>query len=82
MKYPVYGDFFVYRKWTRNGDVIVPCENGTFFDISSCSCVKNNEQQCGFAWHCGSVLDTGFVVVVVVVCLFFVCFFVSFLCCF
>ncbi|XP_076450405.1 protein PIF-like [Babylonia areolata] len=38
-KYPVFDDFTVYRKWTRDGDVIVPCRNGTLFDISACECV-------------------------------------------
>jgi hypothetical protein len=39
-KYPVYNDYSVYRRWAKDGDVLVSCENGTQFDLTGCGCVE------------------------------------------
>jgi len=39
-KYPEFNDITVYRKWTKDGAVLVPCEEGTIFNTQACGCVS------------------------------------------
>jgi len=41
-KYPEFSDPTVYRKWTKDGPVLVPCPEGQVFFMVACGCLPDS----------------------------------------